>query len=464
MNNTVTYENPIRKKLKQAMSVLVIFVLMFAISLVLINVINNRNWNGNTVTAEGIVEKVVTEGETAFIILEGSEQKYSTTPIANYVDDFQTLQGKSVVIYTPEKQFGNGNPLIVGLTTNGEELVNAEQRIERARNENGKVLVVMAVLCGVCAAGVCAVAIWRINVPRDKEYPLGQKYVEFYAEKQPNCPQMKKYFLIFWIVWTLAVVIPIITIGILNDIKPQSDTVNFIFVGVVCAMLVLGAIGILLLKKWLNKKNLEFYVERYPFDFADISHVRMKKDVREQIEKEMREDLELHPHYQGDGGNGYLTKFTEKGVELYIPDFWEEAQMENNAESEPKIDVPAQEIFDLPSETATAATETSEAARDEENKTPVLTLTYEEANFEAVPYFNKPRPLFVVIKSRLTPNERYPEELVNDLHFLLDVNLLKTLQTFSVPVENLDNILENKRELMLEAAKKSKHPNAEKQQ
>ncbi|MCM1289399.1 MAG: hypothetical protein NC132_01930 [Corallococcus sp.] len=459
MNNTVIYENPLRKKLKQAMTVLMLLVLMFAVVLILINLINKQNYNGKTNTVQGAVTKISKDGDIAYIHIDASDKKYNTNPIAEEIADLESLVGKNVIIVTPENQFGNGDPFVLGLSVDGKEVVDAEQTIEKMRGDNTTVIIIMAVLCGVCAAGTCAAAVWRINVPRDKQYPLGQKYVEYYADKQPNCPETK-YWKIFLCVWVIAVILPIVTIGIVNEIKEQSDTVNFIFVGIVCAIILAGAITFIPLKKWIEKKNVQFYAERYPFDFADISHIRMKKDLREKIEKEMREDLEMHPHYQGDGGNGYLAKFTENGVELYVPDFWEE---EREPATEPAIDVPAEDVFALQeNETSDSSpTENEQGLRGDENKTPVLTLTYEETNFEAVPYLIKPRPLFVVIKSRLAPNERYPEELVNDLHFLLDVNLLKTLQTFDVPVENLDDVLQNKKQMMTDALTQRKRKNKE---
>lgn len=468
MKNTVIYENPMRTKLKQVMTTLMLIVIVLAVVLVLMSLVNKQTYNGKTVMTEGVVSKI-DDGDTIYIHLANSETKFNTNPISDEITDFSALVGKSVVIYTPEQQFGSGDPLVLGLTVDGKEVANAEKIADHMREQNKITIIITAVLCGAFAVSTCALAVWRINIPRQKEYPLGQKYVEFYAEKQPNCPEMK-YYKTFLFVWIFVMFIPIIVMAIWNSIEEQSDAVNIIIVCVTAAIALGGVITSVFLRKWLAKKNMNFYAEHYPFDFTDISHIRMKKDVRESIEKEMREDLELHPHYQGDGGNGYLAKFTDHGVELYVPDYWNE-ELENEAQDEPKIEVPAENVFGL-QQNNTDSEQTSEthdnteqttSAQDDENKTPVLTLSYEEANFEAVPYF-KPRPMFVVIKSRLEPNTRYPEELVNDLHFLLDVNLLKTLQTFSVPVENLDNLLQNKKELMLNALAKCKHKAPDNQQ
>ena len=90
-------------------------------------------------------------------------------------------------------------------------------------------------------------------------------------------------------------------------------------------------------------------------------------------------------------------------------------------------------------------------------QTPLVVLPYDQLNFEALPFFGKnKRPLTIVVKSRLDPDAAYPEELVNDLHFLFDSNLLHTLQKYGVKVENLDEILAGKKELMLAGAYKKR--------
>ena len=82
---------------------------------------------------------------------------------------------------------------------------------------------------------------------------------------------------------------------------------------------------------------------------------------------------------------------------------------------------------------------------------PVATLTYGELDFEAKAFYRKrTHPMLIIVKSRLVRRDDFPEEFVNDIHFLLDENLLKTLKTFGVKIENLDYLLENKKQLMLE--------------
>ncbi len=84
------------------------------------------------------------------------------------------------------------------------------------------------------------------------------------------------------------------------------------------------------------------------------------------------------------------------------------------------------------------------------NKT-IMSFTYEQLNFEALAHFRKNiHPMTVIIKSRLNRTDDFPEEFVNDIHIALDINLLNTLKKFNIKVENLDYLLQNKKQLMLE--------------
>ena len=111
-------------------------------------------------------------------------------------------------------------------------------------------------------------------------------------------------------------------------------------------------------------------------------------------------------------------KFTEQGAELY--DFQDDLDS-------------ASEVFGT------------------DFATPVAKFTYEQLNFEALPFcISAQCPLVIIVKSRLPEEGNYPEILTNDLHFCLSKNLLETLETFNVPVENLHQILDNKEAYMKE--------------
>ncbi len=86
--------------------------------------------------------------------------------------------------------------------------------------------------------------------------------------------------------------------------------------------------------------------------------------------------------------------------------------------------------------------------------TPQFSLSYNELDFEAVDFYGvQMRPLVVVIKSRLVGHD---SDFENDIHMSLDINLLKTLKKFNVPVEKLDEILLNKENLMAKKYLKKK--------
>lgn len=97
---------------------------------------------------------------------------------------------------------------------------------------------------------------------------------------------------------------------------------------------------------------------------------------------------------------------------------------------------------------------------------PVLSLTYEQLNLELVPYYfvgmqqQQKRPLVAVVKSRISDEVKQevdlPEYFVHDLHMLFDVNMLDTLVKFNVPIEGVDELLSNKKQLILANRHKKK--------
>lgn len=97
---------------------------------------------------------------------------------------------------------------------------------------------------------------------------------------------------------------------------------------------------------------------------------------------------------------------------------------------------------------------------------PVLSLTYEQLNLELVPYYfvgmaqQQKRPLVAVVKSRISDEVKQqvdmPEYFVHDLHMLFDLNMLDTLVKFNVPIEGVDELLSNKKQLILANRHKKK--------
>ncbi len=195
---------------------------------------------------------------------------------------------------------------------------------------------------------------------------------------------------------------------------------------------------------WLGKEEINFYDKNFPFDFSDISHIQMRKKAKEELQQQILKEYAEHPDTFADGGNGYDVTFDEKGVTLTLQmPLWDE-----NEESA----FPQQ--TEMPSADAVfgenSVTDINGKTEINFNKT-IMSFTYEQLNFEALAHFRKNiHPMTVIIKSRLNRTDDFPEEFVNDIHIALDINLLNTLKKFNIKVENLDYLLQNKKQLMLE--------------
>ncbi len=435
MYNKVVSENPLRKVLKLIIILLVFLIAIFIAGLILMNIEKNNTYNGQTAELNGIVKNVVTEDDTTFITLQNSNRRYNVTDVAEKAD-WNSLKGKNVTIFIPQNQSDAKMPLLLGISVDGKVIVDTQETLNFLRQDIENSITPLTIVLWIFAVNACALIIWRINSPRLKEYPLAQKFTDFYAPRQPLCPE-RRWEKIFIYVWSAILVAIIAAMTIINSIEEQSDTVNLIFLGIFAAVGIVGFVGMLVLSHVFLKKEIAFYAEHFPFDFNDVSHIRfLRKTDKEKIQQELKKRTEEYPHRYADGGNGYLVEFTETGIDLFPPD------IDDYPNDETAGELP-QNVFD-------ELADSEQTAQQDSKTQPILQLTYSELNFEAVPIYKKRRPLFIVVKSRLQPDEKYPEELVNDIHFILDINLLATLRTFDVHVENLQNILDNKLTLMQE--------------
>ena len=150
-----------------------------------------------------------------------------------------------------------------------------------------------------------------------------------------------------------------------------------------------------------------------------------RADVQKELDRIKQESADIYP----DGGNMYNVRFTENGVDMY--EMYDE---EENGFDETSVE----NVF---------------ASEDEQNaqKSAAFSLPYSRLNFVALPYYGlKNRPITVVVRSRLTADIEYPEAFTNDIHFLLDKDLVDTIRKFDVQVEGLSEILSNTHELMVQ--------------
>lgn len=446
MQNTVIVERKLRQNLTYAIVLLVVFFALSIAMLVCFSLIGKQNLNGNVIDVTGTVDKVERDGSIFIVTLnDGSGAKEYNVVWGNekYDVDMTAYTGKTVTLVTTERTFGFSNTWVVGLKAENETVVDYNAVLQEKRAENKEMVTVAWAVFAIIGVATCAVFIWRSNIVPTAERPLAEQYAEYLTPRQPTCPDRKK-LLIALGVWALLLIVFII---LLVCFSPEGDdeplgAVAIVFLVLTLVTMVGGAVTLpVIARTVIFRKEIDFYAENLPFDFTDISFAPMKKSVKEQLQKEIRESREKYPHFHGDGGNGYDVEFTAEGVNLYV-DYDYDGEQTASDVSDVFPDMPkGTEPFDV-----------LETPRN----VPSLTLTYGELNFEAIAHYRRnDHPMMIIIKSRLTKTD-LPEEFVNDLHIALDVNVLKTVQTFNVPVENLQYLLDNKKALMLENCRKKK--------
>lgn len=429
MHNKIILDNPARNELKAAALMCLIGLIVLVCCAFGIADIGKKNLNGRTATVTGVLEELITEEDTIYAVIDGKE--YTMSVIKSYYEKdreegsfaqfIQGYVGKTLEVTTPQEHVGDVTPWIIGLSCEGDVLFDTETILQVERAENKVVLLVLVLICVAMVLAVGILWIVRINVNPTKEFALAEKYADFNLIRQPTAKNKRKKILpIVAISVAVLSLIVIIVMGILEAPDelaiPTILVIVLLYVGVFVAAIVETVLRF--------REARDFYAENLPFDFTDISHLKMNAKTKADLQQRLIEERQKFPHSYGDGGNGYNVTFTAEGVELYEPVFEEN-------------DV----VFD---------------ELQPENP-PIITLPYDELNFEALAfYYRNEHPMIIVIKSRLEQKDYYPRELVNDLHFVLDKNLLNTLETFGVEVENLQYILQNKRQLMAQNCKKSK--------
>lgn len=429
MHNKIIMDNPSRVKLKGIILLCLLLCIVFVGCAFAIADINKKNLNGQTITVEGVIESINTEDETIYIVIDGKE--YTTSIIKSYYEDehgegsfaqfIQGYVGKTVQVTTPQEHVGDVTPWVIGLSCEDNVLFDTDEILQIERAENKVVVLVFTLICVAMVLTIGVLWIVRINTNHTKEFALAEKYAEFYLTRQPTTTNKRKKILpIVAISVVVLSLIVIIVMGILEAPDelaiPTILVIALLYVGVFVAAIVETVSGV--------RKARDFYAENLPFDFTDISHLKMNAKIKAELQQRLIEERQKFPHSYGDGGNGYDVTFTAEGVVLREPVFEEN-------------DV----VFD---------------ELQPENP-PIITLPYDELNFEALAfYYRNEYPMIIVIKSRLEQKDYYPRELVNDLHFILDKNLLNSLETFGVRVENLQYILQNKKQLMAQNCKKAK--------
>ena len=414
-------------------------------ALIVVSQIGKTNLDGTYNTTVGTLKHIDSENLlNTTVIVNDKELVYNFTPLVThltrngtYADDnaasqfLKSLEGKQIKFDTPSHLYEENNVWVVGLTVNDEVIVDAADNIAQSQKENkllSDVFTVIVVLLGIAC---CGLLIWCANTSKLQKYPLAEKYAEWFADKQPLSPLGKKQKIFLWsfVLVCFAAVVTFLTIAFTTKDDALSDAMG---ISTFATMLIFILVIVLQIPL-CRKINVKFYSEHFPFDLTDISHMQLPKNIKRQLQENLIAFRKANPDLFTDGGNAYEVNFTADGAELY------EIRYDEDPEEQPSAN--ETDFF--------AGEEGLDIKSKIEERTPAIKLTYEQCNFEAVPVFDKQnRPLIVVIKSRLQKEFSFPDDLVNDLHFVLEQSLVDTLNKYKVHVEGLDQILADKHALM----------------
>ena len=431
MNNTVQVASQKYQITKFIALLLLVPTVLGIIVMFTFRSLDTRNYSGHVVEVSGTVISIDwDEDDNSVEIKLSDDVVYNGNPLRTHRPDFNidTLMGKEVTLVLPERQVGEGSipTWILGIKQGDEVLIDYRDVIAGGKAEARIAMTISGVIAAIFAIASISLLLWRKKQEATKEESLYKAYCEFGALLQPSCPEYKRVPMITVMYLVLTVLLIGVPLGIVESV---TDNVAVqIAVGVsMCAVFVGISAAFIVYAFKLAKKEREFYAENFPFDLDDISHLKtygkkQKKDKDETQEK-LREERRKYPHRYFDVGNGYMVNFTESGVELF---------------EEEEDDVPNSNFV---------------FGEGEENERThlVCTIAYSKLHLEALPYYRKKdHPLTVIIKSRIEDNSGLPDEMRNDLHIMLDSNLLATLHHFGVEVENLQYILDNKAQLIKE--------------
>lgn len=436
MNNKVLFPPKNRQIYMQVLLVAILIVVVLNVCLFILIRVSNTNLDGNVVHLRGTCVKH--EEDDLYVNVDGEERTFKTGPVEQILEKkgivkedeadkyLSSLAGKEISFDIPKTPFDKSIIWMLSLTVDGEDVAPLAEVLENSERENKITHIVLAVISGACAVVACVMLILRVNTPPLKECNLTDKFAEFFADRQPLAPTKK-------IIAPLAVVygfvlIAIVVMGVLSDFVQIPDIVNSIVLVVLAFVLAFGLVlpALLYLTK-VKKENVKFFDEKFPFDFGDVNNLPMirqkdRADIQKELDKIKLENRDIYP----DGGNMYNVRFTENGIDMY----------EMYDDEEDKFDETSVEnVF----------------STDDEKKAAAFSLPYSKLNFVAVPYYGlKNRPITVVVHSRLAADIEYPETFTNDIHLLLDKDLVDTFKKFNVQVEGLSDILNNTHELMVQ--------------
>lgn len=439
MNNTIKCSSQVRSRLITAIVVILIFVVSFVIGAVSIIRIGNTTLDGNVTEVTGVLTKYDKEENNFVIRINDVDGTYNASPLINALKDklgsdvaaeeyAENLAGKLITFYIPQHPSSTNNVWILGLKVDEDIAIDYTTLIPKLQQTNKTTTTALVVCAVVFAVVACALIIAYTRQSPQKTYVLSEKFAEFLANQQPTYANKNKTMPVILIVEGVVFLLSVLACVICeNFVSEKVSDIMYTVSGIYMLAVVASAIVMYVI---LKNKTRQMYKDNYPFDSTDFCLLPVGKKMKKEFIEHMKAFRATNPDLYTDGGNLYDLLFTDHGVEVYSID------EENESEDFDQDD--EQPFFDNKN-----SDEEYHAKNITYGRTPELTLTYDQLNFEALPYFNVAnKPIVVVIKSRLDPNTvSLPDDFQNDIHLHLDGDLLSTLSTYNVRVERLELIL-----------------------
>lgn len=430
MKNTVEIPNQKKERYKSFAACVCIIFFSVCILVGIFTAIYLVNFNGKTDTLTVEIKKVGSGGKTDKVYASTGEE-YSLGFVSKKLD-WISYEGKTLKFVVPQDQF-SGKPWVFGVIDGDETLIDYNEVMASKKADYRTMLLVFSAIAFVALAGFVFFVFKQSKMPKTEIVSDDDLVWNCFANCLPKSPKRKKFEISFtiFIVLMLFVFCPL---SLISD-KNVSEALKIVLWSVIGALFVGGIVLFSILSlKFFPKDEIKFYSKYYPFDGDNISHLTMKKSLKKQKQWELYEKRRRNPHGFEEHGNGFLTTFTEKGLLLHSEELSFEAETSGVFENLDDSNAPKIVYQDI--------------------------IPYEQLNFIAIPKYRKTNNMFgIIIKSRLDEDVHCPLEIEYNLSFVFDSNLMKSLKTFNVKVENLDYILANVEKLMNENCPKSKNFN-----
>lgn len=437
--NHIVCANPIKRKLKVFCVTAFILTILFAVVLIVFQLQYTHNFDGQTRTVNIVVSDAKTD-EGICNITDADGNRYLVN--LNIVQcaeeiDFETLVGANVTFIVPQNPFGTGNTLVLGMEIDGKTVIDYHTTLQLQQLDYAKMKTALIVMTSIAGGLSLALLIWTISTPAAKVYELTDKFAEYCALRQPSCPQRRASSA--WMIIAAIVFFIIACVGIALSGKLNREWILDVVFGLDVILL---TATLIIIKFAVAHTELKFYRQHYPFDYTDISHLNLRKNIKEQLQQEINAQYLRNPHRYGDGGNGFAVEFTAEGINLY-------AAQDNMDETATPA---AEDVFDMD-----IAGDDARQSAENANK-PLCSINYDKCNWLAQAHYRVFDHSFAIVIHTRLPQEEFdipPARIANDINIPVDTNLLNTLQTFDVQVENLQYLLDNKDRLMQQNCKLS---------